>query len=638
MPAPRRGPRPRAWLWLPLLVFLPPPGGSTPHRHALPWWRPDGSASSGARALHHCRGGATPERRESLRSKKTPLRTLKQLLQELEESDYGAHAWGQQGLASRHQPSPMTPMEGEFEDYSAGRWSDPTIAEADVAAAAAAAVAELPKARSGGRGRKNRQAKRREQAPHNHQPADPYGWQQPQSAVARHGSSVEDLRAAAAPTPTGNQDSPFAMVAPGVEEDEELTNFDVNVSEALKTLYRVSAVLVLGMVLGYTSVSPRTAPRGLYNKKYKQNCALQLAAAAPSMLFSSVLFDGDKMSVNNMVKVVYQAFSLGYLTCFVAQMVQATLYRLAVYSWLEPQIFDGLCPEVPLTALPWTFRDYGYRLRPLSVFVSEFAVDCLGAPLVEEAVKLWIVLRSGVLPPPTKGKYTSVHTYLGYMVAASMGLKLADNLRRVCLYTGHSDHQKTFFAFARGVFPLHEICGALTAMQLAKREILGRPLPYWRIILPATVLHAMGNFRGKKPLFKWASGTPWVEMQLQAWSTADDAPPSKVIMNGCLGLFWLSILVRVLVDICRRYYDIAKHQRRALRIERYQEWQQKSAPGEAPEAEQQSHGRGGAGTARGDARRPGRRLGWGFGQGQGEYDDGGGGSAPSQQQQQSQGF
>lgn len=393
--------------------------------------------------------------------------------------------------------------------------------------------------------------------------------------VVNAGSAPDAL-----PLSAGHQEGSFAMAAPGVEEDEELSNFDVNVSEALKTLYRVSAVLVLGMVLGYTSVSPRTAPRGLYNKKYKQNCALQLAAAAPSMLFSSVLFDGDKMSVNHMVKVVYQAFSIGYLTCFAVQMVQATLYRLAVYSWLEPKIFERLSPEVPLTALPWTFRDHGYRLRPLTVFVAELAVDCLGAPLVEEAVKLWIVLRSGVLPQGPKGKYTSVHTYLGYMVAASMGLKLADNLRRVCLYTGQSDHQKTFFAFARGVFPLHEICGALTAMQLAKREILGRPIPYWRIVMPAAILHAMGNFRGKKPLFKWASGTPWVEMQLQAWSTADDAPPSKVIMNGCLGLFWLSILVRVLIHICRRYYDIAKHQRRALRIERYQEWQQKSAPGQ----------------------------------------------------------
>lgn len=62
-------------------------------------------------------------------------------------------------------------------------------------------------------------------------------------------------------------------------------------------------------------------------------------------------------------------------------------------------------------------------------------------------------------------------------------------------------------------------------------------------------------------------------MQLQAWSTSDDAPPTKVITNGCMGLFWLSLLVRVLIHLCRRYYGINKDQRRALRIERYTAWQ-----------------------------------------------------------------
>ena len=71
----------------------------------------------------------------------------------------------------------------------------------------------------------------------------------------------------------------------------------------------------------------------------------------------------------------------------------------------------------------------------------------------------------------------------------------------------------------------------------------------------------MGNFRGKKPLFKWSCSHPWVEMQLQAWSTADDAPPYKVIMNGSLGLFWLSILVRVMISLIRRYHQIEKSQR-----------------------------------------------------------------------------
>jgi len=56
-------------------------------------------------------------------------------------------------------------------------------------------------------------------------------------------------------------------------------------------------------------------------------------------------------------------------------------------------------------------------------------------------------------------------------------------------------------------------------MQLAKRDALGKEVPNWRLLLPATALHAMGNFRGKKPLFKWGSGAPWVEMQLQVRDT-----------------------------------------------------------------------------------------------------------------------
>ena len=74
---------------------------------------------------------------------------------------------------------------------------------------------------------------------------------------------------------------------------------------------------------------------------------------------------------------------------------------------------------------------------------------------------------------------------------------------------------------------------------------------------------------------QWASSHPWVEMQLQAWSTADDAPPGKVLANGMLGLFWLSILARVLIYLCRRYYTVAKEQRRLLRIDHYIVYQQR---------------------------------------------------------------
>ena len=146
---------------------------------------------------------------------------------------------------------------------------------------------------------------------------------------------------------------------------------------------------------------------------------------------------------------------------------------------LEPGVVGALSPSVPLTALPWALRDHGLRPGPLTAFVGELAVDCLGGPLVEEGVKLLVVLRSGALPPPGSAlaRHTSVHNYLGYLLAAGMGLKMADNMRRVCLYTRPENHQKTFFAFARGVFPVHEICAALVNPPPP-------PLALWTRVLP----------------------------------------------------------------------------------------------------------------------------------------------------------
>jgi hypothetical protein len=54
-------------------------------------------------------------------------------------------------------------------------------------------------------------------------------------------------------------------------------------------------------------------------------------------------------------------------------------------------------------AAPWVAKDYGLKVRPLTSFAAELLVDCAGAPLVEEAVKLWVVLRAGVLPKPVRG-------------------------------------------------------------------------------------------------------------------------------------------------------------------------------------------------------------------------------------------
>ena len=75
-----------------------------------------------------------------------------------------------------------------------------------------------------------------------------------------------------------------------------------------------------------------------------------------------------------------------------------------------------------------------------------------------------------------------------------MGLKAADNLRRVCLYThrlGH--HHKIFFAFMRGLFPVHELCALLTALQIANRDILGKQVPLaWVVSVLRSTSQSLG--------------------------------------------------------------------------------------------------------------------------------------------------
>lgn len=84
------------------------------------------------------------------------------------------------------------------------------------------------------------------------------------------------------------------------------------------------------------------------------------------------------------------------------------------------------------------------------------------------------------------------------MLAVSIGLKLADAIRRVCMYTKVNDQHKGFYAFCRGLFPIPELCGTVTALGLARRDVLGQRMPQWQLLLPAAVIHGMANFRGMK--------------------------------------------------------------------------------------------------------------------------------------------
>jgi hypothetical protein len=92
----------------------------------------------------------------------------------------------------------------------------------------------------------------------------------------------------------------------------------------------------------------------------------------------------------------------------------------------------------------------------------------------------------------------NANQYVTNMLAISIALKFSDTARRILLYTKANNADKGFYAICRGIFPIHELCGAMTAIALAKRDLLGVEIPQWKLLAPAIVVHGMANFRGKK--------------------------------------------------------------------------------------------------------------------------------------------
>lgn len=274
---------------------------------------------------------------------------------------------------------------------------------------------------------------------------------------------------------------------------------------------------------------------------------------------------------------------MGYALSFLFEIIWTTILRLAVFCIWEPAIFQ-LTPEVPSLVLPWVLRDKKYRPKRITLFAADFATSCIASPIIEEYIKLKIVQWSVNLPrnyqwkrrkSDKKGKkrsqareliersagehdVTNINTYVTHMLAASLGIKMCDTIRRILMYTKRKDVNKTFYAFCRGIFPIHELCGTMTSLELAKRYVLGMDVPVWRMIAPAVVLHGMANFRGMKPIFKWNSSTPWSEMQLSPWNMSDTSTFSQILSKSFAKLVWASILARVLGYCVKNYFLIGR--------------------------------------------------------------------------------
>jgi len=299
-------------------------------------------------------------------------------------------------------------------------------------------------------------------------------------------------------------------------------------------------------------------------------------------LMTSFIVISKKNYLNVLVSTFYTACTVGYFASFLLEIIFTTIIRIGVFLLWEPSIFS-LTPSIPIIVLPWTLREHKYRPKRLTLFVADLVTTCVVAPIIEEYMKLKVVQLSARLPKnyhfvknvdktrknksrnkkkklqaiyrnPGEEDVTSINSYVSHFLMASIGLKLCDSVRRILMYTKKDDKNKEFYAFLRGIFPIQELCGTMTALQLAKRDVLGVQLPVWKILAPGVLIHGVANFRGMKPIFKWNSSTPWSEMQLAPWNGLKD----QFLTKGFSKVMYLIILGRVLGYCLKNYYMISR--------------------------------------------------------------------------------
>jgi hypothetical protein len=230
-----------------------------------------------------------------------------------------------------------------------------------------------------------------------------------------------------------------------------------------------------------------------------------------------------KTTVATLISAFYNAFTWGYCLLFGLQIAVTTFIRLAIFFRWERPVFD-MTPHIPLVIVPWVLREHGYKPKRITLIVQDFVTSCLLCPILEEYTKL-VLLQMTKLPKnfqwrraKHKRGYShnnknrlvaepildqseeviNVNAYVSNMLAVTLGIKLADSIRRVCMYTKPQHSAKTFYAIFRGIFPVRELCGTATALALARRDVLGQRVPLWNLLLPACVIHGMANFRGMK--------------------------------------------------------------------------------------------------------------------------------------------
>ncbi|CAH0367243.1 unnamed protein product [Pelagomonas calceolata] len=394
---------------------------------------------------------------------------------------------------------------------------------------------------------------------------------------------------------------------PQVEElHNKLKQFDE--AGVMGAVYRGGACLFACGVLAFCSVAqPDRLTNAAYNLRYKETLGRILLCFAPSALLFLVVFSPKRATVGDAARAFHAAFFPAFIGCAACEVLVSSAVWYYVLERLEPAALDVVralddCPA----RFAHVLKNFRVPIKRRSQIISECLVSCVAAPLLEESAKLWACRRATSLreAAPDRGRQRMrqrrrqwmadtndriddfgaldepphVHCYLTHCLAAAVGFKFVDAARRVCVYTRPRHPQKTFFAVIRGVVPIHELCGALTASRLARRDAAAafnrrRPRGVKRrrvpsalmVIAPAAILRALANFRGCKPVFKWESNQPWVELQLQAWNQPDDATWDRVLFKSVASFGWWLMLARVLAYACSDYYRV-EAEREVLRI------------------------------------------------------------------------
>lgn len=145
---------------------------------------------------------------------------------------------------------------------------------------------------------------------------------------------------------------------------------------------------------------------------------------------------------------------------------------------MEPDAFR-IRPKIPSIFLPWKFSEHNYRAKLSTLTAMSILDTCVLSPVVEEYGKLLLLRmfvrkQTKVEKEKVKAKKVQenvpanvgnillansdtaerpVRQYVVIMTAVSLGMKVADNLRRVLLYARTDQTHKLFFAMARSFFP-----------------------------------------------------------------------------------------------------------------------------------------------------------------------------------------